>query len=49
MLAGKGHDKRIDHWSLGCIAYEVSYKKFVIIKQSTRSKRPKFKVHSSKK
>lgn len=23
MLAGKGHDKRIDHWSLGCIAYEL--------------------------
>jgi len=23
MLAGKAHDKGIDHWSLGCIAYEL--------------------------
>ena len=25
MLNGRPHDKRIDHWSLGCIAFEVRY------------------------
>ena len=25
MLDGKPHDKKIDHWSLGCLAFEVIY------------------------